>query len=505
MEIKNELIKILVVDDEESLREICMDALKDEDYQVFQAENGREALEVIASNEIDLVISDLRMPVMNGLELLEKIKQKQLDVDFLVMTGFATIETAVECMKMGAADYLPKPFNINHLLVKVGKVVKDRSYRNERKRLSNIVRLLNLSNALNSQLDLKSICYEFVLQMQRNFDPDSVVLFLRRDDQPRLRKSVIRGRLFREDPDLFAKVQKLSEDSLDKGVPYILDREKAAGMSLFSGQDFPYSLMLVPLFSQTHKVGAVGLLRKESRDFTNEELQLLSVFAAHVATAIQNAKMYSRMRDQNVDIIRSYAKAVEAKDYYTKGHSERVAVYSLKLGSHLKLGSDELELLYTAGVLHDIGKIGIPDHILNKPSKLDDEEFEVMKSHPTIARDILSQVWSLKQILPVVYHHHEQVDGKGYPEGISNGQIPDLAKLISVVDAFEAMTSDRAYRKALPWETARDILLKGSGTQWDAELVESWIKLVSDTGFDNIQKENVVIKSLRLDHRQINR
>ncbi|MFP4237559.1 MAG: sigma-54-dependent transcriptional regulator, partial [Desulfonatronovibrio sp.] len=199
MEIKNELIKILVVDDEESLREICMDALKDENYQVFQAENGQEALDVIASNEIDLVISDLRMPVMNGLELLEKINQKKLDVDFLVMTGFATIETAVECMKMGAADYLPKPFNINHLLVKVSKVVQDRFHRNERKRLSNIVRLLNLSNALNSQLDLKSICYEFVLQVQRNFDPDSVVLFLRRDDEPRLRKSVIRGRLFRED------------------------------------------------------------------------------------------------------------------------------------------------------------------------------------------------------------------------------------------------------------------------------------------------------------------
>ncbi len=489
MEISNESVKILVVDDEESLREICKDALKDEGYQVYQAENGQNALSLIESNDIDLIISDLRMPVMNGLELLEEIKKKKLEIDFLVMTGFATIETAVECMKMGAADYLPKPFNINHLLVKVSKVVQDRSYKKERKRLSNTVRLLNLSNALNSQLDLKSICYEFVMQVQKNFFPDSVVLFLRRDDDAKLRKSVVRGRLFREDPELFAKVQRLAEESLEKEESYILDEKSALELPLFSGQKFPYSMMIVPLFSQVNKVGGVALLRKDNRIFTNDELRLLSVFAAHVATTIQNAKMYSRMRDQNIDIIRSYAKAVEAKDYYTKGHSDRVAVYAMKLGSYLKLSSAELDALYTAGVLHDIGKIGIPDHILNKPSKLSAEEFEVMKSHPSIARDILSQVWTLKDILPVVYYHHERVDGKGYPEGILSGQIPDLAKIISVVDAFEAMTSDRAYRKALPWDKARTILLEGSGTQWEADVVEHWVKLVSKEGFENIQKD----------------
>ncbi|MFN2343609.1 MAG: HD domain-containing phosphohydrolase [Desulfonatronovibrio sp.] len=490
MEIKNESIKILVVDDEESLREICKDALKDEGYQVLQAEDGQNALEVIAANEdIDMIISDLRMPVMNGLELLEQIRNKKLDIDFLVMTGFATIETAVECMKKGAADYLPKPFNINHLLVKVSKVVKDRSARMDRARLSNIVRMLNLSNALNSQLDLKSICYEFVLQVQRNFVPDSAVLFMRRDDRPALAKSVVRGRLFREDPDLFSKVQKLAEESLEKNKSFLLDPSNASDEAVFSGQEFPYSMLIVPLFSQMKKVGAIVLLRKDKKFFTTDEVQLLSVFAAHVATAIQNAKMYGRIRDQNINIIRSYAKAVEAKDYYTKGHSERVALYAVKLGGYLRLDTEEMDLLYTAGVLHDIGKIGIPDNILNKPSNLDDEEFEIMKSHPVIARDILAQVWSLKEILPVVYHHHERIDGKGYPEGISNGQIPFLSKVISVVDAFEAMTSDRAYRKALPWEKARDILLSGSGSQWESDLVEKWVKLVNDEGFESIQQD----------------
>ncbi|RQD63077.1 MAG: HD domain-containing protein, partial [Desulfonatronovibrio sp. MSAO_Bac4] len=116
---------------------------------------------------------------------------------------------------------------------------------------------------------------------------------------------------------------------------------------------------------------------------------------------------------------------------------------------------------------------------------------------PAIARDILSQVWSLKEILPIVYHHHERIDGKGYPEGIGDGQVPFLAKVISVVDAFEAMTSDRAYRKALPWEKARDILLSGSGSQWETDLVEKWVKLVSDEGFESIQQD-IDVKPFKL-------
>jgi len=488
MEIRNESIRILVVDDEESLREVCADALRDEGYQVLQSEDGRDALKVISANRIDLVISDLRMPEMSGFELLEKIKEKQLEIDFLIMTGFATIETAVDCMKMGAADYLPKPFNIKHLLVKVSKVLRDRAAKNEQKRLTNIVRLLNLSNALNSRLDLESICREFVTHVSKNFSPDSVMLLLRKSGRPFLVKTVVRGRLFREDPDLSAGVQKLAEKSLEENAGYLLDSKNISALPIFSGHSFPFSMMLVPLFSQMNKVGAVALLRKDNRVFSSDEFNFLSVFAAHVATSIQNARIYSRMKDQNIEIIRSYAKAVEAKDYYTKGHSEGVAVYAVKLGRYLKLNTRELDALHTAGMLHDIGKIGIPDHILNKPSTLDDEEFEIMKSHPAIARDIISQLGTLSDILPVVYHHHERVDGKGYPDGVTGEKIPELARIISVVDAFEAMTSDRAYRKALPWEKAVDILAQGSGTQWQGDLVEKWIKLVTDNGFENIQK-----------------
>ncbi|WP_291323394.1 HD domain-containing phosphohydrolase [Desulfonatronospira sp.] len=486
---QEKIATILVVDDEDSLREICRDALQEEGHKVLEAENGRQAqLMLVKHPEIDLIISDLRMPQMGGLELLQYIAEKNLDIDFLVMTGFASIETAVECIKTGAADYLPKPFNISHLLVKVEKVIKNRYSRKEKKRLSNIVKMLNVSSALNAQLDLKSICYEFVSQVQRNFQPDSVALFLL-EEKGSLSKSVIRGRKLREHPELFKELKNLSYKAAYDGKTYMLDNGNAGNYLNLESGNFEYSILITPLYSQLNKVGAVVLLRHEDNLFNNEDSQLLGVFAAHAATAMQNARMYGKMRDKNLDIIRSYAKAVEAKDYYTKGHSDRVAVYAMKLGSRLKLMSKELEDLYTAGVLHDIGKIGIPDHILNKPSRLTDDEFRIMQGHPQIARDILAQLWSLNDILPLVYHHHERVDGEGYPDNIGNGQIPFLAKVISVVDAFEAMTSDRAYRNALSWEQARVILLQGSGTQWDHELVAEWIDLVQETGLEKIQKD----------------
>ncbi len=482
--------KILVVDDEESMREICQDALQEEGYQVLEAEDGEIALQRLSSQtDIDLVITDLSMPQVDGLELLRRISEQELDVDVLITTGYASIETAVECIKKGAADYLPKPFNINHLLVKVGKVVQDRASRQERSRLSNIVRMLNASNALNARLDLKSICYEFVLQVQKNFASDSVVLFLQQDEESSLVKQVVRGRVLREDPGLFSRVRTLAERAVQEGKTFLVDKNNAHQYFQISGEKFDYSVVVVPLYSQIVHVGSAALIRKGESSFTQEEAQLLGVFAAQAATSIQNARMYTSMRDKNLEIIRSYAKAVEAKDYYTKGHSERVAVYGIKLGSRLKLHSQEIDDLYTAGILHDIGKIGIPDHILNKPSSLTDKEFEVMRSHPGIAREILGQMWSLKDILPLVYHHHEQVDGKGYPAGLQDGQIPFLAKVISVVDAFEAMTSDRAYRKALSWEQTRDVLLEGAGKQWDKDLVEEWVKLVSQEGFENLRQD----------------
>jgi putative nucleotidyltransferase with HDIG domain len=244
-------------------------------------------------------------------------------------------------------------------------------------------------------------------------------------------------------------------------------------------EEFPYSIMVVPMLQYSQAIGTVAVVRSNDKPrYTPADLQLLTVFSSHIASSLQNAQLYTRMKTLNWEVIRSYARAVEAKDIYTRGHSERVATYAQSLGQSLGLSTQELDILYMAGVLHDIGKIGIPDSILNKPGVLTPPEYDVMKSHPQVGRDILSQVTSFKEILPIVYHHHERIDGKGYPDGLSGSEIPFLARVVCVVDSYEAMTSDRAYRKALPAETVRTILEKGAGTQWQEDLVRQWLTLL---------------------------
>ena len=478
--------KILVVDDEESLREICQDVLEDEGYEVVLARDGQEALRILVEDQdIDIVISDLRMPKMNGLDLLRAVKERKLDVDFIVMTGFSTIETAVQCMQLGAADYLPKPFNIQHLLVKVQKVLKARNEKQERKRLSNVVRMLNLSSALNNHLKLKPLIEEFISHIQKNFNPAALALFML-SERNRFVKTVVKGKLLRDRKDLFSFVKHNAREVLNRGQSRLIDKYT---YNMNEIEKFSLSLMLVPMVSHTQKIGVIALLREGNDLFTSRDVQLLSIFASHAASSFQNARMYSRLQDLNKDIIRSYARAVEAKDFYTRGHSERVASYAVHLGISVKLTDNELERLYIGGVLHDIGKIGVPDHILNKPGKLTDEEFDVIKRHPVIGREILSQVYSLKDILHLVYYHHERLDGTGYPEGIKGDSISPLVRILSVVDIFEALTSDRAYRRALPLHKVEKIMFSKAGKHLDGELVETWFKLVREKGIDVLRRE----------------
>ncbi len=485
---------ILIVDDEKSLLSICEDALSDAGYATQTANDAPSALKVLEkSTGIDLVVSDLRMPGMSGLDLLKKIKEESLDSDFLIMTGFGSIETAVESIRLGAADYLPKPFNISHLLLKVEKILQARRNRADRKKLSNLVRILNLSQAMNTKLDMKSLTNEFLSQVQKNFAPNGVVLFL--EEQAGLQPKVTRGPLLRTSPRLNAWVKRLGERIFRQQLPeLIMCKDKHTGPAKTEGcppEATITSVIATPITIRMSHIGVVVLLRCNSKpDYNREQLQLLNVFAAHTASAFENARLYTKMRDMNLEVIRSFAQAVEAKDVYTRGHSERVAMYATHLGNKMGLSSEDLNRLYTAGILHDIGKIGIPDSILNKPARLTTEEYAVMKRHPELGRAILNQVTSFSDILPIIYYHHEQMDGNGYPMGLHGEEIPLLARILSLVDAFEAMTSDRAYRKALPLEEVRKILSDGAGKQWQDDLVAMWLEEMDKPEFISLHQND---------------
>jgi putative nucleotidyltransferase with HDIG domain len=181
--------------------------------------------------------------------------------------------------------------------------------------------------------------------------------------------------------------------------------------------------------------------------------------------------LLERLRKNVITMVDSLAQALEARDPYTAGHSLRVAEYSLMIGEEIGLSDLELEVLRHGATLHDIGKIAVKQEVLNKPGRLTDEEFEHIKIHPVVGREILEPIEDFKEMLDLVYYHHERIDGRGYPEGLKGDHIPVLAQIVAVADTYDAMTSDRPYRQGMHPERALAIMKEVSGSQLNPDLV----------------------------------
>ena len=235
----------------------------------------------------------------------------------------------------------------------------------------------------------------------------------------------------------------------------------------------------VPLKTRKGVIGVVNLNRKQDTNpFTQDNLKLLFTMANDAAFAIENATLYQNLHESYLSIIRALASALELKDPYTRGHSESVSRYAVALAERLKLSPEEIEIIEVAAILHDIGKIGVQTNILNKPGKLNDEEWKEIKQHPEFSCKILKEVNFPWKIKPLIYAHHERYDGKGYPTGLKGDKIPLGARIIAVADTFAAMTSDRVYRKGLSKELTIEELKRVAGTQLDSELVKVFVEMV---------------------------
>lgn len=189
---------------------------------------------------------------------------------------------------------------------------------------------------------------------------------------------------------------------------------------------------------------------------------------------------YDKLESAYMETIEILRFTVEAKDAYTRGHSDRVSAYSVLIGEALGLSEDDLKTLKIGGLFHDIGKIGIPDSILLKTDKLDDEEYSEIKNHPAIGAHILSNATIFKDIIPIVKHHHERFDGHGYPGKLKGEEIPYLARIATVADSFDAMTSKRSYRDSLPIDVVKEEIKKNSGTQFDPKIAEVFLKILDE-------------------------
>jgi HD-GYP domain-containing protein (c-di-GMP phosphodiesterase class II) len=250
-------------------------------------------------------------------------------------------------------------------------------------------------------------------------------------------------------------------------------------------------LACVPAYFRENLLALILLGEKNNGSgYEEEELEFLSALASHVAMAIQNAHLIDNLRkevERNktlfINTTLSLASTIEAKDQYTRGHTERVTKYAVMLGEELKkakainFSKKFFEDLYIASLLHDIGKIGVPENILRKETGLTDEEYNEIKKHPLHGAQILGALPEFEEALKGVKYHHERYDGRGYPEGLQGEAIPLMASIIAVADTFDAMTSDRTYRKALSKQAAMEEIKKNSGVQFDPDVAQAFLSL----------------------------
>ena len=235
----------------------------------------------------------------------------------------------------------------------------------------------------------------------------------------------------------------------------------------------PYRFLTVKVANTIASDGWLGLLsfRMEER-FRQSELKLLQSMAKQISVLLANLDLYHDLEHFVMNMVKSLVYAIEAKDVYTRGHSERVNRYAMLIAERLQLDEMQNSALNWASILHDVGKIGIPESILNKPDRLNEDEFRVIKEHPKKGHDILWPLEQLSSSLPGILHHHERFDGKGYPRGLKGEEIPLAARIIAVADTFDAITSNRAYRSAKAAQEALAILEDVAGTQLDPEVVK---------------------------------
>jgi putative two-component system response regulator len=324
--------RILVVDDEEHVRAIIRERLEIAGYGVTEAGNGREALEKTGGEPYAVLLTDIRMPYMDGIALLREMTLRSPGTAGIVMSAHTELDTAVAALKLGACDYITKPFNFDILLVTIENAIRKKS-------------------------------------LERQLHDHQVNLERRVEEQ----------------------------------------------------------------------------------------------------TSLINA-MY-------VQSIHALIRALEAKDYYTRGHSQRVTMYSVAIGKGMGLPPARIENLRRASILHDLGKIGVREAVLNKPARLTEAEFGEIVTHPEVATRILQHISFFHPLLPAIRHHHERFDGKGYPAHLAGDGIPIESRIMAIADTFDAMTSTRAYRKALPLDAANAEIRRCAGIQFDPDVAGLFLEI----------------------------
>ncbi len=492
--------RILVVDDELTIRKSIQKRLEKEGYEVTSADNAKDALQLFQENSFDTVISDIRMEEMDGLELLKRLQDQRRDIPIIMVTGAPSLDTAQESIKAGAYDYITKPIEREILINTVKRALEKKRLNDQikeyqrslelkvREQTKTIFGIYKFANQLNSMDNLEDVVNS-VVNFVADFMYSKRVSIMLLDEKGEylsikgaigLEEEIVRKTKIRRGEAIAGKI-------LETGKAIRVDdigsmkAESDRYSQYRSFMSFP--LMQAPLKATNLSLGIINVTNRfGDQPYAEEDLENLDFIADTASVAINNQLKSIEIERSYFQTMKALARAVEEKDRYTRGHSERVKTYAVEMARHLGLPSEITSTIEYACVLHDIGKIGIPDVIIHKDRDLTDEEYTQIKEHPAKGENIIRVIPFLEPARPIIRHHHERFDGTGYPDGLRGKEIELGARIIAIADTYDAMTTERPYRGPLPKDDVIAVLKEQKGKQFDPELLDIFVRYLLDQG-----------------------
>ncbi len=489
---------VLVVDDDPGIRETLSDILEAKGYIVSAVPTGKECIERARAAFVNLILVDLRLPDMGGTDVLQQLKECSPDTEVVVIAGHASLASAVEAVNSGAFGYVLKPLELEQVLAIMQKALERqhlaydlrKAYQEIKQRVNELELLVKTSLIASSTLDMDQVLQalaEYMVQQLRVtlcqiclLDHERRMLTMRAAFpirkipwEPGIGQSFELAQLPQVQRVVgLQEVQVFRQDVRDIEMSAI-ERELVL-------PEEAHSSLVTAMVAKGHTLGIITLVEArawERSPFTEQKISLCRAMASQAAMSVENAILFEDRARTHLAILMALAAALDAREHETHAHCWRVREYTLTLAKRMEIQESLLEDIATGALLHDVGKIGISDSILMKPAKLSKEEWQEMRKHPAIGYEILKGIKPLVAAREIVYAHHEGYDGGGYPRGLVGDAIPLGARIFAVADTFDAMTSDRPYRKGRTYEVARKEILKGSGKQFDPQVVEVFLSV----------------------------
>lgn len=471
--------KIIVVDDENGVIDSLSVVFKRSGYHISGTIDPLDAIEKIRNEHFDILILDYLMAPLHGDRVVELIREFNQDLYILLLTGYKDLAPPLKTIKtLDIQGYCEKSDRFDQLMLMVESGIKSVSQMRTIKLLKDDLNKILKSAPNIYKLQPLDLVAEAILSIVgKLFGNCNAFLMIDAFDQ--------------NFPPIFRGIggyKTNTGNAIEKLSPVIFEQIGAVRTArrniAFGGS------LILPLINEIK--GIVGVIYIEAQAVA-EKKEILEIFSVQALSAFNNALLHEMLQTKKVELDSTYELlkqryiemvdvlrvVVDAKDIYTRGHSERVSHYATIIGKKLGLGADELETLRIGSLFHDIGKLGIADSILSKTGSLTQAEYKEIKKHPEKGYHILSAVSMFKEIVPIVKFHHERIDGKGYPEGLRQDEIPLLAKITSVADSFDAMMSDRTYRPRMSVNDAILELMAGIDTQFDADIVRVFVDLAT--------------------------